>query len=668
MKNQNYFKLILLLSVLFALRSNAQGPINERMKERKFYGIKDVGIPADVILEVGGMDFISDGRLAVCTRRGEIWILDDAYQLKSKTPTYTKFASGLHEPLGLAYHEGSIYVNQRSELTKITDTDKDGKADLFQTICTWPISGNYHEYAYGPLFLKNGDMLVTLNLSWIGRAESLTKWRGWMLKVTPDGKVIPFAAGMRSPAGFGFNSAGDIFFAENQGDWISSGRITHIEQGDFAGHPASLNWSNEKDSPLKDLKRDQFPDSIGSMFEFGKQIPHMKQPAVIFPHTLMGISTSAVTTIPSGFGPFEGQLLVGDQGHSKIMRAYLEKVNGKYQGACFPFLEGFSSGVLRLLWGMDHTLFVGMTSRGWASTGQSVYGLQRVTWSGSIPFEIKAMKATSDGFDIEFTKPIDKKNKDYSSLFKITGFTYVYHKKYGSPVVDQKDCPVSKADVSADGLSVKLHVSGLREGYVHQLDVTNLKSSGGETLLHKVAYYTLNAIPKGSSNKEDKANGQAEHMDHHAVKDEKGQGGCGVNTSKNVTTMPVSWGKGPDVQIIIGTKPGLKFDKELIEVREGSKVKLIFNNNDDMLHNLLITKKDKGQEVGELALQLGLKGTELGFIPESTNLLWNTCLLQPETSQAIYFVAPAAGEYAYLCSYPGHYLVMKGIMKVLPKK
>ncbi len=77
------------------------------------------------------------------------------------------------------------------------------------------------------MFLPNGDMLVTLNLSWVGRGESLVKWRGWMMRVTPDGKVIPHAAGMRSPAGFGLNDAGDVFFAENQGDWISSGKITH---------------------------------------------------------------------------------------------------------------------------------------------------------------------------------------------------------------------------------------------------------------------------------------------------------------------------------------------------------------------------------------------------------------------------------------------------------
>jgi uncharacterized cupredoxin-like copper-binding protein len=270
------------------------------------------------------------------------------------------------------------------------------------------------------------------------------------------------------------------------------------------------------------------------------------------------------------------------------------------------------------------------------------------------------MRATADGFELEFTKPVDKKAAANISFFKINGFTYSYHKKYGSPAIDLKDCPVTRAEVTGDGRLVRLYAHGLREGYIHQLDIGNLRSQHGENLLHHVAYYTLNAIPGGAA-----------HAHPHAAQSQVANGGnngCGENLSTNITTIPATWNNSADVEITIGTKPGLKFDKETFEVEEGAKVKLVFNNNDDMLHNLLITKKAKGETVGKLALELGLRGTELGFIPKTSDLLWNTCLLQPETSQAIYFIAPAAGEYPYICSYPGHYLVMKGVMKVVKKK
>lgn len=653
------FILALFLSPLLVI---SQVGISDSARERKYYSVEKVPLPDSVLLEVGGMDFMPDGKLAVCTRRGEIWLIEDPYSKNGK-PKFTRFASGLHEPLGLSYYQGSIYVTQRSELTRITDKNGDGKADLFQTVTTWPISGNYHEYAYGPLILPNGDMLVNLNLSWVGRGASLTKWRGWMLRIKPDGSVIPNAAGMRSPAGLTLNSAGDVFFAENQGDWISSGRITHIEPGDFAGHPASLKWSQEPSSPLKELKLDMFPDSIGSLHEFGKKTAHFKEAAVIFPHTLMGISTSGIVSIkPQEFGPFKDQLLIGDQGHSKLMRAYLEKVKGKYQGACFPFLEGFASGILRMSWGADNSLFVGMTSRGWSATGKDLYGLQRVRWNGVMPLEIKTMKATSNGFELEFTKPASPAAAN-PALYKMTGFTYIYHKTYGSPEVDQKDCPVLKAVLSPDRLRVRLYVSGLREGYVHMLNMTGIKSATGENLLHEKAFYTLNAIPDGTP--ADKAEfAEMEKAGHHSMDMAGAKGGCGTNSEKNPTAQPAGWGKGPDIVIQIGTKPGLKFDLENFSVKAGSKVKLVFNNNDDMLHNLVITAPGKGMDVGKAAMDLGLRGADLGYVPDNTNVLFNTCLLQPEASQAIYFRAPAAGNYDYICSFPGHFVVMKGIMQV----
>ncbi len=660
MSKQHRPFLLLLCGMLLSFTVNAQTEMKAR--ESKYYTITNVPIPDSVVLEVGGLAFTPDDRLGVATRHGEIWVITDPYQKKGKQPRYTRFAAGMHETLGLAWHNGSFYTTQRSELTRITDTDKDGKGDLFQTVASWPISGNYHEYSYGPLFMPNGDMVVTLNLSWIGRGASLAKWRGWMMQVKPDGKMIPFAAGMRSPAGFGLNESGDLFFAENQGDWIGSGRITHLNYGDFAGHPAGLRWAAEPGSPIK-LRPEQFPDSIGLLHDFARRTPQFKEPSIWFPHTLMGISTADILSINSdAFGPFKGQLLVGDQGHSKVMRAFLEKVNGKYQGACFPFLEGFSSGVLRMAWGSDHSLFVGMTSRGWASTGPDLYGLQRVNFKGATPFEIKAMRAQSNGFELEFTLPVNKKQAEALSTFRLTGFTYSYHSKYGSPIINQQACPVTKTEVSPDGLRVRIYAEGLREGYIHELNVAGLTAKTGAPLLHNVAYYSLNAIPAGS--------GPACAVTPKSLAAAaNNKNGCGSDPAKCVRVQPASWTKGPDIVLQIGTKPGLKFDIEEIKVPAGSKVKLVFNNNDDMLHNLVIVNPGKGNEVGKLAMDMGLSGSQLAYVPASKDVLFNTCLLEPETSQTIYFTAPRTpGDYTYVCTFPGHYAVMKGIMKVTGKK
>ncbi|NBB73744.1 MAG: auracyanin family protein, partial [Bacteroidetes bacterium] len=191
--------------------------------EADYYAITPLPIPEDIVLEVGGMAALPDGRLAVATRRGEVWMIENPTMDGDEAPHYRRFAHGLHEPLGLAYRDGALYTHQRGELTRLRDTNGDGVADRYDAIHTWPLAGNYHEYSYGPMILPDGDLFVTLNLAWVGRGASLAPWSGWALSVSPEGEVTPLAAGMRSPAGFGANVEGDIFYAENQGDWVGSG-------------------------------------------------------------------------------------------------------------------------------------------------------------------------------------------------------------------------------------------------------------------------------------------------------------------------------------------------------------------------------------------------------------------------------------------------------------
>ncbi|CAM4391093.1 sulfocyanin-like copper-binding protein [Zobellia nedashkovskayae] len=637
---------ILFFSSLFLISQFGSAQSAMAKKEAQYYSIVDVPIPNDVMLEVGGLTLTDEDKLGVATRRGEVWVIDKPY---GNSPDYTRFASGMHEALGLNYKDKSFYLAQRGELTRLDDKDNNGIADVYKTIYSWPLSGNYHDYSYGPKFTENGDMLVTLNLSWIGHGASLVKWRGWMLRITPEGEMTPIATGLRSPSGFVINTEGDVFYSENQGDWVGSGRITHLEKGDFAGNPEGLVWTDDPKSPLK-LKKEDIEEQSGlTLYEYAKKVPELKVPAIWLPHTILGISTSDMIydTTKGKFGPFEGQMFVGDQGHSKIMRVYMEKVNGIYQGAVFPFVEGFSSGILRMLWGSDNSMFVGMTSRGWSSTGKKMFGLQRLKWSGKVPFEVKTIKAEDDGFFLEFTKPINKKMGGDISSYQITTFNYLYHNTYGSPIVDQQKAVVTNADVSDDGLSVKLTANGMRLGFIHQLKIPELKANSGEKLLHDIGYYTLNEVPGGTLK---------------SIPIENTYGKDGLVQTKRVNEMPLTWVNGPDEEIVISTKPGLKYDIAELKLQRKSKVAITFSNNDDMLHNLVIT--DRGKEsvdkVGDLALHLGLDGADLNYVPDTDLVLAHTGIVQPETDETIYFDVPKfAGEYCIVCTFPGHSASMR---------
>lgn len=646
MKN-TYKTVVSIIVLMLGTGVFAQEPSAMVKKEAEYYKIVDVPIPDGVLLEVGGLALTDDDRLGVSTRHGEVWLIDRPY---SQKPVYNRYAQGLHEPLGLAYRDGGFYAAQRGELTRLEDTDNDNNADVYKTIYSWPLSGNYHEYSYGPKFLKNGNMLLTLNLSWIDHGASLAKWRGWLIQVTQEGEMTPIATGLRSPSGFEVNSNDDVFYTENQGDWVGSGRMTHLEKGDFAGNPEGLVWSGEPNSPLTLKMEDIERESGLSLYEYSKKIPALKAPAIWFPHTILGIATSDLIYDTSGgeFGPFEGQLFVGDQGHSKIMRVFMEKVNGVYQGAAFPFVEGFSSGILRMVWGSDSSMFVGMTSRGWGSTGTDLYGLQRLVWTGKTPFEVKTMKAKNDGFELEFTKPVNRSVAEDPSTYQITSFNYKYHYNYGSPIVEQQKGMIEKTEVSEDGLTVRLTIHGMRLGFIHQLKMADMNSNGGEKLLHDTSYYTLNEVPGGEL--------KSPSMENTSDTTK------GIVQEKRVNEMPLTWTDGYDEQIVIGTKPGLKYDIEELTLEGGKKIELTFNNNDDMLHNLVVTEKGTASvdKVADMALRMGLDGADYNYVPETDLVIVHTGILEPRSSQKIYFeVSTDPGVYWIVCTFPGHAASMR---------
>lgn len=488
--------LVVLLLIATTLGATIQ--LRAQDAESDYYKIVTLPIPDDLKLEVSGLAPLPDGRLAATIRKGEVWLIDNAYSDPPANLTYTKFASGLHEPLGLLYRDDALLLVQRSELTELRDTNNDDKADLYTTIAKgWGVTGNYHEYAYGPKQDKRGNLWITLNCS-IGKdfpQPDSNAWRGWSLIAKPDGSLKPMSAGMRSPSGLGINAEGDAFFTDQQGNWVPTCSLHHMREGAFHGHADSLQFTNRPESTFKIEGELKQGIRIG---EAARQVGPLVLPAVWFPYIKMGMgSTDVVLDDTAGkFGPFENQLFVGDFTLSLISRVYLEKVNGQYQGACFPFRKGFQSAVLRMAFGHDGSMFVGQTNRGWNSTGDRSYGLQRLIWTGRTPFEIKTVNATPTGFKLTFTQPVDPKSATDPASYTMTSYTYDYHATYGSEELDTQQLNIQSATLSPDHLSVNLTINGLRETFVHELHLPGLRNTTANPLLHPVAYYTLNQIPK----------------------------------------------------------------------------------------------------------------------------------------------------------------------------
>ena len=463
-------------------------------EEAKYYPIVNIPIPAAVPMRPGGLEILPDGRLAVGTRRGDIYFIKGAFESPPK-PEYQLFSSGQDETFSLSWKDGAMTATTWGEVTRISDIDGDGIADHFDTLSNnWGYAEG-HEFAFASKHDPEGNIWVVLGLS--SSYESHNLFRGWAVKVTPDGKMIPVCSGLRSPAGVGANAEGVMFTVESQGPWNGCCSMKHLKEGAFLGHPASYNWypyAPGVNAP--ELK----PNSNSRMSIEKRRVKELVPPVVRFPYIKMGRSVSGFRLNKTGgkFGPFENQIFIGDYSLSLIMRVTTEQINGVWQGACYPFREGLASGIMNVEFSPKGQLIAGgfTTNSQWPVSGAEPFALQRIDWNGTVPFEIKEINIKKDGFLLTFTKPVDQQIAAQAETYNITTYTHIYHGAYGSPEVDKTTAQVIKAVPSADGLSVYVYVEKIIEDHIHAFDLSKMLSPDAHHLVHNKSYYTVNEIPK----------------------------------------------------------------------------------------------------------------------------------------------------------------------------
>ncbi|RLP90073.1 ricin-type beta-trefoil lectin domain protein [Micromonospora sp. CV4] len=436
--------------------------------------------------KVTGMDWLADGRLVISTwggsdqsgtsQDGEVWILNNTGGTTGPgTVTTKKIAGGLKEPMGLKVVDGVVYVSEKQRLTRLVDTTGDEVADQLQTVATWPYGGNFHEFAFGLLY-QDGffyvNLSVSINLGGATTNPQPAANRGTTLKVNKDtGAVSYVAGGLRTPHGIGWGPEGGIFVTDNQGGWLPSSKLVHVKQGRFFNHymnPAGPFDANPVTPPVLWMPQNE-------------------------------ISNSPSTPLYLTSGRYAGQFVIGDVTYGGLQRANVEKVNGEYQGALFRLTQGLEAGVSEVNVGPDGAIYVGGLGAGgnWGQTGKLSYGLQKLTPNSATTFEMLAMRATTAGFEVEYTQPVSAETAaNLAAHYKIKQWRYQPTASYGGPKIDEETLTVTAATLSADGKKVTLAVSGRKAGHVVYLRSPRpFTSTSGQSLWSTEAWYTLNAIP-----------------------------------------------------------------------------------------------------------------------------------------------------------------------------
>jgi len=454
------------------------------------YSVQSLPTPAGIVCEVTGLDYSDDGTLYICTRRGDVWA--------QKNGDWQRFAHGLHEPMGLLAGPGFAVLSQRPEVTRLVDEDGDGTADRYETICDQiAMEANFHQYNYGLVKGKiAGNLHGILSCSGLSKPDgspasangfSPIPYRMWSYQISPSGEFRPWSSGLRTANGIGKSPQGELFAADNQGDWVATSMLHHLEKGDFHGHPAALRW--DQNFPYSQDPKSSPIDLLEKM---------RKPPAVHFPHGELANSPGSPVWDTTGgkFGPFAGQMFIGDIVHPRIMRVALEKVNGQYQGTCFSFYhaEGLKAGICRLAFSSEGELIIGRAGEGNWARGKPDSGLQKIAYSGTTPFEIHRIELQNDGFLFHFTQPVNQVIKLDPKNFGVQSYHYPYGPNYGYPKTDIQKIVPTRVEQSLDGSTIRVMIPNLEERKIYQFNLPELKDPDGKSLRNPVAYYTLNEL------------------------------------------------------------------------------------------------------------------------------------------------------------------------------
>jgi len=451
----------------------------------------------DLLFEPLGMALAENGTLVVVTRNAGIWRLVEG--------EWRLFAEGLFDSLGVVIEDKrglELVVGQKAELTRVRDTNGDARADEFTTLFDgFSYHGNYHTYLHGPVKGQDGAYYFGLNLAHTDEAVykagglymgSQGGFSGWAFRVGADGEATPWANGLRSAAGWALGPGGRIWITENQGEFVGTSKLFVLQQGAFYGHPSSL-------VDLPGMTPDS-PEIAWKEVWKDRQAPYL-----LMPHNLLANSPGhPVWDLTEGrFGPFAGQMFIGDQTQSNLFRVALETLpDGRVQGAALPFARGLASGAMRPVFLSDGSLLLGQTGRGWQAKGGHIAALQRIRWQGDeTPLALERMEITESGFVVHFTRPLPAgvTEAHLRDTTRLSSWTYRDAPDYGSEHMGEREETVTRytLDDSRRSLSLELATTDIPQLHPQQtarvyhlvFDSQRLTLDQGEVPMS--AFYTL---------------------------------------------------------------------------------------------------------------------------------------------------------------------------------
>ncbi|MEO1524746.1 MAG: DUF6797 domain-containing protein [Planctomycetota bacterium] len=600
-----------------------------RLGDSKPYAVDRIELPFEnpwnALLFCGGHGFLPDGSALVCTMQGDVWRVSE-FRHPSRNATWRRFASGLHHPLGMVIDEEGIFVLCRDQITRLHDLNHDGEADFYECFSNaFVTSPAGHDYICG------------LERDVEGNFYTASGNQG-LVRISNDGeRAEVLATGFRNPDGIGLTAGGMVTVPCSEGGWTPASMICAIEPSGDSKTIPHFGYGGPRNGDIPSL------------------------PLAYLPRGLDNSSGGQVFVSSDRWGPLEGKQIHLSFGTGTHFLLLSEKVDGQLQGAVVPLPGEFRSGVHRgRFHPVDGQLYVtGM--QGWGSYTPDDGCFERVRYTGDRVQLPTGFHVHENGIAISFAEPLDVETAGTSRAHFAQVWNYRYSSAYGSPEFSTRQIGVrghdvvqiESAHVLEDGKTLFLELPELQP--VNQLHL-RLQSAPDElhdlfVTVHKLAP-PFEALPGMRRTKKT-------IRPHPILAD--------MNMATNSVPNPHRKKIKNARSVRLETATNLSYADRLVRVKAGEPIALTLANVDVVPHNWALIRPGTMERVGELADRAISDPDAVlrHYVPETEDVLAYTDVVSPRDEFTIYFKAPAqSGNYPYVCTFPGHWKIMNGIMVV----
>ncbi len=434
-------------------------------------------------VRVAGVDFFEDGRAALVTFDGDIWLvsgIDEALQHLQ----WKRFASGLYESMSLQIVTGQIYVFGRDQITRLHDLNNDDEADFYENFSNLAVQTvESREFPLDLVKKPGGGFYLGIGAATnAGPKTSRSIMKGFraggvhsgtVLEVAPDGRSVRvFASGFRQPYLGVHPETGLVTASDQQGTFVPSTPIYAVREGGFYGVPATAHTT---------------------------ATPAITPPLTWIPHQVDPSGAGQVWAATERMGLLNGALLHLSYGEPAAFRIFIDdKAEGPVQGGLVRIPASFGAPLLKgAIHPRDGQLYVA-GFQVWGSKAEKISGFSRLRYTGLPSMLPVGMQTGTQGIFLRFDQVLDAEAATDVANYRVKRWNYQRTPEYGSGHFKMDGTPgedalaVAGAYLAPDNKALLLVIPGLQE--VMQMSVAyDLLSSDGHAVQHSL-YLTIHTL------------------------------------------------------------------------------------------------------------------------------------------------------------------------------